>query len=769
MIPKVAANNYLFRYSPYEVEISEKTEDVTSLWPSIISIDSLDSPTVQMCDHDMHMAVWGASKSLRARVFSRSAAHHFKPSMGHSRTSDTNSSSLLHLISFNGSGFPKISMLQSAMNLSQQSKEVTKMKAKFAEVILSEKDSFLFIPNNHLVSFYPTGISEKNSDDIKLQMSLCAEERKTYLFKTCFVDASNLNKFKDALDVSSKVSQPDRTLLDQLVSGVISTSMNRSAADTLLATLNKEKIAILEDVTTAQLQPNKRTRSQSSSSGYRDWQEENNWNRLITSLTLPKPYAPKVMLTGRTNVTLTWESPFIPTLSDTTKFGFNLTVCQLDIEMDWERGRGIGLSGMSDVAEASRMGPDEVTGTEPVTVSGTGIGTGTGCSVWTLVRGGPVLTQFSTNHDGAAAGVSKVTYFAVLQNLKPASAYQVDMTIFYDSAQSVSSERSQAFFTKPNTVPGSIPLSLTSVVSPITQTAALKGSNKKSKKKKQKSVVAVTQTVDLITAVGGIRVTQGVTPSTVLLDFIKPFDDGGAPILGYYVWVRHENQAHFHQAWVKAGHYSCQEITLEGYTCRITVRDLLAKTSYSFRLQAYNVIGDATLSHSSEAVTTFSAVTASSSPSFFPSPSFSPLPSPSSSPFAPRGRPPTDLRHTVYGRGHPLSARYLSSHSLEENSILVTLDDEMQSLTVHQHTHSPPLSDVQSDGTESFSRNATEGERVYPAVVVDGWVSHHSPLLFSVTAECVWTSPPEVMRGESSIDNGEEIRGRIAVLLRGEV
>ena len=91
----------------------------------------------------------------------------------------------------------------------------------------------------------------------------------------------------------------------------------------------------------------------------------------------------------------------------------------------------------------------------------------------------------------------------------------------------------------------------------------------------------------------------------------------------------------------------------------------------------------------------------------------------------------------------------------------------MQSLTVHQHTHALLLSDAQSEKTHPVSRNATEGERVYPQVTVDGWVSHHSPLLFSVTAECVWTSPPEVLRGEGSVDNEEEVRGRIAVLLRG--
>ena len=48
---------------------------------------------------------------------------------------------------------------------------------------------------------------------------------------------------------------------------------------------------------------------------------------MISSLTLIQPNPPSIDLIGRKNVSLSWRSQYIPSSSDKTLFGFNLTVC----------------------------------------------------------------------------------------------------------------------------------------------------------------------------------------------------------------------------------------------------------------------------------------------------------------------------------------------------------------------------------------------------------------------------------------------------------
>jgi hypothetical protein len=58
-----------------------------------------------------------------------------------------------------------------------------------------------------------------------------------------------------------------------------------------------------------------------------DWQDANRWNSMISSLTIPQPYTPQIINTGRKNATIEWYSPYMPESADKTKFGFNVTVC----------------------------------------------------------------------------------------------------------------------------------------------------------------------------------------------------------------------------------------------------------------------------------------------------------------------------------------------------------------------------------------------------------------------------------------------------------
>ena len=59
----------------------------------------------------------------------------------------------------------------------------------------------------------------------------------------------------------------------------------------------------------------------------KDWQQSNKWDHLITSLTLPRPLCPEIMHLGRRNARIQISSKFLPKLSDTTNFGFNISIC----------------------------------------------------------------------------------------------------------------------------------------------------------------------------------------------------------------------------------------------------------------------------------------------------------------------------------------------------------------------------------------------------------------------------------------------------------
>lgn len=70
-----------------------------------------------------------------------------------------------------------------------------------------------------------------------------------------------------------------------------------------------------------------------------DWQDAAKWSTMVMSLTLPQPLPPQILLTGRTNITVTWCSEYFPSsqlqqLKDasaaSSPAGFNLTVCEAE-------------------------------------------------------------------------------------------------------------------------------------------------------------------------------------------------------------------------------------------------------------------------------------------------------------------------------------------------------------------------------------------------------------------------------------------------------
>jgi hypothetical protein len=331
VIPKVAANNYLFRLPSSPQEIF----DYKLHWPSLLNVNSGETPIVQKCPQNMHMLVWGASHSMRVRIFPEAAGHAFSPTNTGMRlgqiqldrnTEDENENDAnvkddgvknvplpLHITTYDGSGFPKISTYLSEIN--GEKKTFDKIP-RFAEIKL-DKDDYVFIPHNHLVSFYPSSISEKKIDGLRELLLDTEDKRISHMYQVCFMDASNLNKFKDSLDLSSRISEYDQSVLVALQMGGIDLKMERSVNDILLNDLLIRKTPAMDstdsttivsdsgdipDVSATVGGRSKRTRASGEKKGggssFRDWQESNKWTLLITSLTLPRPMTPTVKHTG---------------------------------------------------------------------------------------------------------------------------------------------------------------------------------------------------------------------------------------------------------------------------------------------------------------------------------------------------------------------------------------------------------------------------------------------------------------------------------------
>ena len=69
---------------------------------------------------------------------------------------------------------------------------------------------------------------------------------------------------------------------------------------------------------------NKGTRT----NAYREWQEFNKWNLLVSSLTMPQLNCPNVIDIYRNSILLTWETSYVPHVADLSRFSFNITTCE---------------------------------------------------------------------------------------------------------------------------------------------------------------------------------------------------------------------------------------------------------------------------------------------------------------------------------------------------------------------------------------------------------------------------------------------------------
>lgn len=290
-IPSILENGYnlrLLEYSSYYNEPFNYGQD----WPSIIDVYSNNSVPIHNCPSRMHQVIWGQNDSMVLRLFLKSKASQLGPVFG-------THGELLHHRAFTSAAFPETD----SSNF-----------PKFAEVVLG-KDQYIFIPETYLV-----GLGTSSADHVRC-------------LRMCFVDASNLNAFRNDLSIDAVLSPHARNVLQQLNDPSQDLTMRREPKDFTLRTMSAlqsiQAADMVNDNITADIEPRRRDqkRRKSSTGKFREWQDVNKWNLMVSSLTLPQPPVPILKSAGRTNMTLYWKGLYSPNEFDKTSFGFNITIC----------------------------------------------------------------------------------------------------------------------------------------------------------------------------------------------------------------------------------------------------------------------------------------------------------------------------------------------------------------------------------------------------------------------------------------------------------
>ena len=462
-VPKISFNDYLLRVN----RASTETVPLLSHWPAAFYI-SRDAIKFYQCPANMHMVIWSNKINLEnvtARVFHQSAAS----DLGIVQQTDS-----LHYPHFGSQR--------------KKSWEKTLSFAQFSETILRSHE-FLFIPAKFIVSFALLDeLGQENAE----------------LYRSCFVDASNLNDFKEFLELAGLVSEFESSLLALLQSRNFSINMRRDATDLNLDSLVKQATANstasfagdqpIDDPTMPESVRGKKDRNRANrrSSGtstggvFKEWQDTMRWNKMITSLTIPKPVVPKVVAVGRTNFTIDWVETFLPENRDKTRFGFNFSICSISgqhSEVSWEMCQSIALERTPEMS--------------------------------TLLK--------ESDIDGEQnLPPRKRAFSATLGGLLPLQSFRFRISIFFDAFNSLPSAWSQVFTTAPLTVPASIPYSEHE---------------------------------------RGVNLSNSPLCTTLHVIANRPHDDGGSPLLGFYIYFRIVDDAdHFLDDWQLSGAYPFEQL-----------------------------------------------------------------------------------------------------------------------------------------------------------------------------------------------------------------
>lgn len=294
IIPAIAMNNYLWR-APLNVSIGSQ------YWPRIQNEDDINNiknsdNIASKCDLNMNHLLWTSYEDMTIRLF------HFNESNFSYESTEKYMKSYL---------------------LTMESSDI-----EYFDIVL-QKNSYLFVP----FTFLATLTSSRQ------------------YASACLVDASNYNDFVAALVVPENHINEEYASLYTIVGKLKPSSllMTRMPRDVTLSVIVQSNFtdsttapsfveATNEDSSVPSDRHNRRNRNKKSASGnvpsgnWKDWQATAKWKNLINSLTLPRPSDLKILYVGRTNSTLQWFSSFVPKESDTSIFGFNISICLLMIK-----------------------------------------------------------------------------------------------------------------------------------------------------------------------------------------------------------------------------------------------------------------------------------------------------------------------------------------------------------------------------------------------------------------------------------------------------
>jgi hypothetical protein len=577
-------------------------------WPSVVHLTSADAPSpLHQCPLGLHMVLWAHGEArVRLRLFHKTDAAKFgfgqEPEGG----------ALLHYPRFRRSGFEEGAEGSPDVN--------------FAELSLSA-NQYAFVPNNMMVSMARQGAEGST------------------LFRSCLLDASNLNVFRESLTTAAQASAYEEALLPTFMAPSFNISLNRDPADTEARFMSARRLAASSaetaDVKKAVEEPSGSTiapspkrdrRNRGVKKNVKDWSDANKWKTLLVGLTVPPATPATVKWIGRTNATFEWTGTFNPKADDMTRFGFNATVCE-----------------STDADGEEEEAADH-------------------CFSLSLVPGESKELQQFAARKRTEDDVPATTYRIFRENLVSGTKYRLRLKSFYSTYESQVSD-----WTTFVTAAEAPPLGLPDVPVLLSDT----------------------------------------TCTSTRLTFRGPYDNGGQPILGYFVFARHgKTHKHLNADWNWWGQYPAQAVKgTADFT--LTVQHLLPNTEYQFKLQAYNKLGNSTLSLPTEFVKLACV--------------------------APATEGKEDETRVIYGVGS--LKHFARSHSLEaadSDKPLVTMDDAKQTLSCSDHS----------------------------GVQADVWTSHYSPKLFKVVAETAFAAPYLL---QSVLTNPSEIFGKIAVVQRGIV
>lgn len=425
LVPKFAANNYMRKEVAGPDPTALRATAYFTEWPALQYVHTERPSRAIQCPANMHMLAWhysdaerGGSVDVRAFPLSRSAAY-FKSRLFHEDIDAANPTFKGYFSSFTRTGFPD------SHDLGVQADE--ELPPFAATSMLSSRTSggeYVFIPNSHVVSF-------------KCSTGSCP------ILLMCFVDASNLNLFRDATSFIGEVAATEAGVHAALMLPEFEVDLPKYPSD---LTLNSYLSVALQSETgeNAAVEPpivvptNRRDRRKKSDgtggADFKNWQDLTRWKMLIASITLQKPAAPTILQTRRHQATISWSSPFVPFGSDKTSFGFNVIFCPIEGDRLLQEHFLFPFSPSLPSQELA-----------------------SGCGSQRFVRGADASSLLERVDEALLrrTGVSAPLFTAEVGGLQPDSSYQFRLSVFYDQKESPLSSFTAATRTAPLSAPSS--------------------------------------------------------------------------------------------------------------------------------------------------------------------------------------------------------------------------------------------------------------------------------------------------------------------------